>query len=303
MPALERSRCASPRSSSDEGFVDGVVTDEDDEAGHAHASTLTLRRPQREPRDHRHRAACRKPGQRALRAGHDRSRGSAAASASPSSPRRKGVMTDREARKQGRRRRAPLRGLVTPCRASASKPIEIPEGRQGRRSPRTSSTVEGPQGQARARRCRPDIEVKRQGRRQRRHRVERADDSRRDRAAARPDARARRPTWSTGVTDGLRRARSRSTASVTAPRSRARSSTSRSASRTRSCSRCPRASRPKVETRHDARSSAGSIDKELLGADGREDPQLPSARAVQGQGHQVRRGDDPAQGGQDRQRK
>ena len=60
-----------------------------------------------------------------------------------------GVMTDREARKRRRRRRGPLRGLVSPCPASASKPIELAQGRDRRRSRPTTDHGQGPQGHAR----------------------------------------------------------------------------------------------------------------------------------------------------------
>ena len=95
------------------------------------------------------------------------------------------------------------------------------------------------------------------------------------------------PTWSTGVTKGFekqardqRRRLSRGGAGQE-PAARARLQPRRRSIRSRTASRSRRRSRP--------RSSITGIDKQKVGQVGGRDPRVPPARALQGQGREVRR--------------
>ena len=126
--------------------------------------------------------------------------------------------------------------------------------------------------------------------------VVRADDSRANRAKH-GLMRALLANMVKGVTEGwTRRARDQRHRLPRRGR-RATPSTSRSATRTRSRSSCRRASPPR-STR--TASSLTGADQRSDRADGRQDPRAPPARAVQGQGRQVRRRSDQAEGRQGR---
>ena len=105
-----------------------------------------------------------------------------------------------------------------------------------------------------------------------------------------------------GRHQGLRARCSRSAASASRPRSRARRSTSPSASRHPVVFKLPEGVTAEVDAKQTQRRRSRGVDKHLLGLTAAQDPRAPPARAVQGQGHQVRRRERPPQGRQDRHR-
>ena len=103
----------------------------------------------------------------------------------------------------------------------------------------------------------------------------------------------------TGVSDGLHAACSRSTASAIAPKPRATPIQLTLGYSHPIVFQLPQGVQAKVDKQTVVITLEGA-DRQVSGETAARDPQAPSARALQGQGHQVRRGEDPSEGRQGR---
>ena len=167
--------------------------------------------------------------------------------------------------------------------SNRTKATAAPQGRDARPEAGLDQR-QGPEGRAHARPC--PTGVTHQDRGGQDHASLRADDERENRAKH-GLMRALLANMVKGVTDGLRRASSRSTASVTAPRSPGDTINMALGYSHPVVFKLPKGVTAKVDK--NTRDRSPSVDRDLLGQTAAKIRELPSARAVQGQGRQVRR--------------